>query len=220
MINKAFTLAEVLITLGIIGVVAAMTLPAVVNKYRKVVFVNRIKTTNAVLSEAMTMAVADYGDVSEWDFGGQVGTNNATVVASKYFVPYLKKIKEAGYCKKNVNSGAEDKSSYCITLANGVNIRFMLDGVYQQVQSTLYLICSLKNENGALSLLEDGRNYSRTDFLFRINKNQTKDNRLGYFDWGEMSQYKCTKETPPAQRLNCTSKIVKDGWQIKDDFPW
>ena len=50
MINKAFTLAEVLITLGIIGVVAAMTLPAVVNKYRKVVFVNRIKTTNAVLS--------------------------------------------------------------------------------------------------------------------------------------------------------------------------
>ena len=29
--NKGFTLAEVLITLGIIGVVAAMTLPALVN---------------------------------------------------------------------------------------------------------------------------------------------------------------------------------------------
>ena len=29
--QKAFTLAEVLITLGIIGVVAAMTLPAVIN---------------------------------------------------------------------------------------------------------------------------------------------------------------------------------------------
>lgn len=30
--NKGFTLAEVLITLGIIGVVAAMTLPALVNQ--------------------------------------------------------------------------------------------------------------------------------------------------------------------------------------------
>ena len=33
-LKKAFTLAEVLITLGIIGVVAAMTLPTVVNKYK------------------------------------------------------------------------------------------------------------------------------------------------------------------------------------------
>lgn len=33
--NKAFTLAEVLITLGIIGIVAAMTLPTVLSKYRE-----------------------------------------------------------------------------------------------------------------------------------------------------------------------------------------
>lgn len=34
--NKtAFTLAEVLITLGIIGIIATMTLPAVITKYRK-----------------------------------------------------------------------------------------------------------------------------------------------------------------------------------------
>ena len=31
----AFTLAEVLITLGIIGVVAAMTLPTLINNYKK-----------------------------------------------------------------------------------------------------------------------------------------------------------------------------------------
>ena len=34
--KNAFTLAEVLITLGIIGVVAAMTLPAVIQNYRKI----------------------------------------------------------------------------------------------------------------------------------------------------------------------------------------
>ena len=72
-----------------------MTIPSVVNKYQKAVFLNRIKTTNAILSEVMTRAVADYGDVSEWDFGSQVNTHNAPAVASKYFVPYLKQIKEA-----------------------------------------------------------------------------------------------------------------------------
>lgn len=36
MIYKAFTIAEVLVTLGIIGVVAAMTLPSLINNsYRK-----------------------------------------------------------------------------------------------------------------------------------------------------------------------------------------
>ena len=33
--KKGFTLAEVLITLGIIGVVAALTMPALINSYEK-----------------------------------------------------------------------------------------------------------------------------------------------------------------------------------------
>lgn len=33
--NKAFTLSETLITLGIIGVVAALTMPAVITNYQK-----------------------------------------------------------------------------------------------------------------------------------------------------------------------------------------
>lgn len=39
--NYGFTLAEVLITLGIIGIVAAMTLPAIVSKYQEKVLVER-----------------------------------------------------------------------------------------------------------------------------------------------------------------------------------
>lgn len=34
-IDKGFTLAEVLITLGIIGVVAAMTMPALISNHKK-----------------------------------------------------------------------------------------------------------------------------------------------------------------------------------------
>ena len=41
--KSAFTLAEVLITLGIIGVVAAVTLPTLVANYQKTVWVNQLK---------------------------------------------------------------------------------------------------------------------------------------------------------------------------------
>lgn len=41
--KNAFTLAEVLITLGIIGVVAALTIPTLVNNYRKKQFETGLK---------------------------------------------------------------------------------------------------------------------------------------------------------------------------------
>lgn len=40
---RAFTLAEVLITLGVIGVVAAMTLPTLIQNYQEQEYVNKLK---------------------------------------------------------------------------------------------------------------------------------------------------------------------------------
>ena len=40
----AFTLAEVLITLGIIGIIASMTLPQLIKNYQKKVTAERLKT--------------------------------------------------------------------------------------------------------------------------------------------------------------------------------
>lgn len=40
--KKAFTLAETLITLGVIGVVAALTLPTLINSYKKQVTTARL----------------------------------------------------------------------------------------------------------------------------------------------------------------------------------
>ena len=96
--RTAFTLAEVLITLGIIGIVACMTLPVLVSKYREQVTVNRLRQVYSLLKQAESMAVNEYGDINTWDFidlktmaGIYPGLN--TLVFDKYYKPYLKTAK-------------------------------------------------------------------------------------------------------------------------------
>ena len=60
--KKGFTLAEVLITLGIIGVVAAMTLPAVINKVQNKQRSAALKKAYSTLQQALVMYQKDYGD--------------------------------------------------------------------------------------------------------------------------------------------------------------
>jgi len=51
----AFTLAEVLITLGIIGVVAAMTIPTLVNSYQEKQYVTGLQKFNSALQQAVLL---------------------------------------------------------------------------------------------------------------------------------------------------------------------
>ena len=58
--KKGFTLAEVLITLGIIGVVAAMTIPTLIQNTNSVKFASQFKKSISTLSQAALMAQAQY----------------------------------------------------------------------------------------------------------------------------------------------------------------
>lgn len=60
----AFTLAEVLITLGIIGVVAAITIPGLVFNAQKAGWVARLKETVAIVNQAHKLIMAEE-DVTE-----------------------------------------------------------------------------------------------------------------------------------------------------------
>ena len=64
----AFTLAEVLITLGIIGVVAAMTIPTLIANYQEKQTVSRLTKAYATISNAYQMAKVENGDFSSWGF--------------------------------------------------------------------------------------------------------------------------------------------------------
>lgn len=62
----AFTLAEVLIVLGIIGLIADMTLPTLVQSYQDKVVVVKLNETYSVFDQAFKMAVAEKGTPENW----------------------------------------------------------------------------------------------------------------------------------------------------------
>ena len=66
--SKGFTLAEVLITLGIIGVVAAMTLPTLIQNYQKGVALNRLKQTYSQIQNAVELVASenDGNPMNQW----------------------------------------------------------------------------------------------------------------------------------------------------------
>ena len=65
--RSAFTLAEVLITLGIIGIVAAMTLPSLITNYREKQRVSQLKKTYSTLQQAFLRAEEAHGEYQYWD---------------------------------------------------------------------------------------------------------------------------------------------------------
>ena len=91
--SKGFTLAEVLITLGVIGVVSAMTLPTLIQKQRDRANVAKLQKTYSVLSQAVLRAKNEQGEFSAWSMpNSQAGCNE--VFAN--IKPYIKYIKDCG----------------------------------------------------------------------------------------------------------------------------
>ena len=64
--RAAFTLAEVLITLGIIGVVAALTLPTLIQNHQKQVYVTQLKKAYSNINNAFNKMAVDEG-VVDWN---------------------------------------------------------------------------------------------------------------------------------------------------------
>ena len=122
----AFTLAEVLVTLGIIGVVAVLTVPNVISSYQKKVYVTQLQKGYAQLEQAFQLAMADdevddIRDTTLWSYYKDPRPGDGSSVDLSEFVEHLKKyMKISKFCNPT-NTPLED-SCFGIDYVN-------LDGV-------------------------------------------------------------------------------------------
>ena len=102
--KKAFTLAEVLISLVIIGVIAAITMPTLSNSYNDRMYVSALKKNFSVLSNAFNMAKKfEYNDYEDWAHSD----SNTQAIYENYLhiKKYLNVIRE---CKDTTGCWSED----------------------------------------------------------------------------------------------------------------
>ena len=90
--KKAFTIAEILITLGIIGVVAALTLPLLTEDSQKKVYANKLSAAvsdfeNAMTTYLMTEGNATLIDTKAWKEDGYKGFGYFSYTFDKVQIP-------------------------------------------------------------------------------------------------------------------------------------
>ena len=208
----AFTLAEVLITLGIIGVVAAITIPSLVTNYQKHVVETKLAKFNSTMNQAMRLSMVDNGDPDGWLERNHNYSYPETVeFMNTYFLPYMKYIK------------TEPSSSQ-----NGIRV-ILLDGSYFSF--------SVTQDGGDIVYYVNGKPEinPRNKFQYQFTKRADlsgweKVNSSGYiepyvFMWnGNVTHLKngntwaCKKGCTNCGY--CTKLIQLNGWKIPKDYPW
>ncbi len=229
---KAFTLAEVLITLAIVGVVAALTLPNLIVNHQKKEVVTRLKKVYSVLSQAKVRAEVDYGDFDNWEFP-TVGSDKEQNLEffNKYFAPYMQVVD----CTQSVSSCPNSLDSTLSYLVNshGYTWHSTTDGIQILMSPSnmgyVYVIVDL---NGGAKPNLDGkdifhmniRNNGRGVVLFgQAEQKHTREEIISGVAINNGKNISCCSRVCPDKSFamyNCSALIQMDGWQIKDDYPW
>ena len=80
--KAAFTLAEVLITLGIIGVVSALTMPSLIQSYKEKVTVTKLEKAYSFLNQAYKRISDEYGEPQDWPGVEYAGNASASAASA------------------------------------------------------------------------------------------------------------------------------------------
>lgn len=232
-LRKAFTLAETLIALTVIGVVAAITVPNIMIQNQKEQAVVRLKKVYSEFSQAATMAKVQYGDYTSWDY-----SLSNTDFFKKYFYPYVV------LSSQSIKNAKEDQIKY-YQLSGAVESGLLVmrdQGNIMELMSGAQIFTYPLDYTGADS------KFLRKCYAFDIN-GYKKPNRFGRdlfmlclvpekgivpHSWEDAEPYTVRtreqlKNQATANRYQCNKKgrgmwcaalIMKDGWKIKDDYPW
>lgn len=134
--KKAFTLTEIIVTLSIIGVIAALTIPAVMKGYREKMYSAQLKKTVSQIENAAKTVMSDEHAQSFFKTTAGVPTTDDTdeTVGAPYFLNnYLKNARTGCFNKNDSNANncilktyktaggtdVEMYSSYCVLTVNG-----------------------------------------------------------------------------------------------------
>ena len=227
--TRAFTLAEVLITLGIIGVVAVLTMPPLIAKYQKKETAVRLVKTYAELSQAVKLSEIDNDIVDNWNY-----SLGAQAFFDKYLKNYMKKVTILPSSKwkslvsyKMLNGTAFDNS--CL-LYDVSTIGVMLSNgtiMYIIPQTTQFKLIYI-DING----LNPPNKYGKDLFSFSIQPtyglvpygfgttNSSGDTFGTEYNRAILigtSNSACKKSGTGTW---CAALIRLDGWEIKNDYPW
>ncbi len=227
--KKSFTLAEVLITLGIIGVVAALTMPSLIANYQKAQTVTQLKKVYSAMQQSVQTSQAEYGDIANWDW---------TLSTEEFFNKYLSlNFSVVKYCGRDEGCWNDDGTF----MPNGQKYRdtptFAAGG--DRTKLTLSdgtFIAMRKQDNNHVHINVDINGSKRPNtygidvFLFTLTAAPFFDSSHkiaspGLFMFGHglnsseiKSNYAgCAKDKVG---MMCGEKILMDSWQIKDDYPW
>ncbi len=209
---KGFTLAEVLITLVIIGIIAAITVPVVMANHRKTETSSKLKKFYATMSNAIKLAENEEGIPSyDWDF---------SLDGKEFFEKYLK--------KHVVTGEVEDTDSQRYRNGNWLyfDVKFN-DGAIMGFDwwgsDNGRIMMFIVDVNGDKGPNESGRDV----FDFAITNNKQFGGIL--FPFGCSSQdpvenKKCSRQEMldycKEVKHSCSELIMNDGWEIKDDYPY
>ena len=224
MINrkKGFTLAEVLITLGIIGVVAALTLPTLIKNYQKHVIETGLKQISSIVMNANNMAKAEYGDVPNFDM--------TMDWLNEYFFKYIKFSKSGRYSLRELGYKTP------VTYKNGTatylgldaySTKFVLDNgiVIVSVQPIAgYYVLIYFDTNGPKGpnfvgkdifafFLVPGKNAFHMGMLILDGKKTKEELKPMCADTSSSTR------NPSAIAISCTRIMQLNNWKFKDDYP-
>jgi len=219
---NAFTLAEVLITLGIIGVVAAMTIPTLVQNYQKTQYVASLKKAYSTISGAIKQLTTDSGCVGDLRCTDLFASTVTTTTFGDELVKYMSVAKNcrdsastfsAGGCKDVHNVYWDGSGStygnlaYAFITADGMSFEFApyTDNCSASEYDTTKKVCTIVriDVNGAKKTNACGRDY----FFFTILEDGTIYPYRGVPDAAH--SYLCTYQT---SNDSCAGRIIADGW--------
>lgn len=218
--KSGFTLAEVLITLGIIGVVAAITLPTMIKNYQKQVTASKLKKVYTVLNQAFKLSETQHGEYQYWENAEDIGANE---YFNKYLHPYMKVLKVC-----NSYYDCKYKNQYPWKLSNGDMYQYSF---LSQNSRVAFIVT-----DGILIniFIQSGENYEHIDNKIFVDLNggegvNTFGKDVFIFQrtpsgliqpYGIGSNQTVTNNSCKNTGEYCALKIMQDGWKIAPDYPW